>query len=81
MTISNAIAKVYKRTKTNPTINGQEYSFIFGNEVLSFFKNGRSDEITCINTRRVGDESNPMIDYHAGTFHDNISRALKFIGA
>jgi hypothetical protein len=81
MTISNAIAKISKKTNSNPTVKGQEYSFTFGRYILSFYQNGRYDEITCINTRRIGDESNSMVDYHAGTYHDNITRALKYIGA
>ena len=81
MTVSNAVKKVTKKTNVNPIVKGNEYSFIFKNNVLSFFQNGREDQITCINTRRVGDESNAMIDYHAGIFHDNITQALKFIGA
>ena len=79
MTTEKAIAKIEKNLKVKVQKDGQLYSAIYKNEVLSFYQNGRSNEITCINTARVGDVSDSMTDYHAGVFHDNISQAIRFI--
>lgn len=79
MTVLNAVKKVVKTINVNPIIKNGMYSFTYNGQILSFFKNGSYDEITCIKTRRIGDESDAMSDYHAGCFHENITQALKFI--
>jgi hypothetical protein len=79
MTIQNAIKKVTKAFNVEPVKNGQFYSFTVGQNVIEFAQNGRSNEITCISTRRSSDKDDLMTDYFAGTFHDNITQAIKFI--
>ena len=84
MKVTAAIKKAKKATNVEPVKKGQFYYFTYGSEVLSFAINGRDEEgsnITCIKTARVGDEDNAMIDYFSGIYHDNLSQALKFIGA
>jgi len=84
MKLTLAIKKAEKVTGAKAIVNGQFYSFIFGEEVLSFAVNGRLDEnstITCIKTRRNWDMDDSMTDYSAGCFHDNLTQALKFIKA
>ena len=45
--------------------------------VIEFHRNGRSDEVTCINVRRANDHHDSMTDYSAGSFCDNITQAIR----
>jgi hypothetical protein len=81
MKLQSAINKAAKAAKSEPTKNGMFYTFEFNNQLLQFSKNGRYEEITCISTRKKGQEDDVMTDYFCGTYHDNLSKALKFIGA
>ena len=79
MTITKAIAKIEKNLNVKVQNEGQKYFAVYKREVISFYQNGRGNEITCINTARVGDVSDSMTDYHAGCFHDNITQAIRFL--
>jgi hypothetical protein len=79
MKIQNAINKVQKITGANCLKSGQFYYFSFNGHVLSFAQNGTDDSITCIHTKRNNEKDDIMTDYFCGTFHDNITQAVKFI--
>jgi hypothetical protein len=81
MTITNAIKKIEKATGVRVEKTNHRYQAIFNNQVISFAQNGRYEEITNIETRILGMDDDIMTDYFCGTFHDNITQALKFIGA
>ena len=79
MTIQAAIKKIEKALNVKVEQNGDSFRAIFGNQTIQFYKNGRTEEITCIRTWRGKDESDAMTDYTHGVFHDNITKAIKFI--
>ena len=82
MTLTNAIKKVEKATGCKMQIEyGQTYSVSFNGQKLRFSKNGRSEYITCIHTARIGQEACTLTDYFPGVYHNNITQALKSIGA
>jgi hypothetical protein len=83
MKVTSAIKKAEKATGVKAEKVGQFYYFTVGSQELSFAVNGREDEnsnITCIKTNRVGQKDDAMTDYFCGTYHDNLTKALKFIG-
>jgi hypothetical protein len=45
--------------------------------LVEFYRNGGTDEATCIGYRRENDHSDSMIDYCATFFCNNISQAIK----
>ena len=47
--------------------------------VIEFHQNGNSDRITCIGFRYANDHSDPMTDYCATTFCDNLTQAIKHV--
>ncbi len=49
--------------------------------VIEYFKNGSSDEITCICVRHINDRHDSQSDYHAGIFANNISSAIRLASA
>ncbi len=79
MKITSAIKKVSKALNVEPIKRGQFYRFEYGKECLEFAQNGSSDEITCISTCRIGDESCAMTDYFPNIWHNNVTQAIKFI--
>ncbi len=84
MKLTSAIKKAEKATGSKAKTAGQFYYFKYGNYTLSFAINGRYREdvgIICIKTVHGEDESDSMTDYFDGIFHDNLTKALKFIGA
>ncbi len=79
MTISNAIKTIERRLGTTPSKNANNQYYVKVNgRVLSFYKNGGEDCITCIKVRRENDHSDAMTDYCAGTFYENLSQAIKY---
>jgi len=44
--------------------------------VIEYFRNGRSDEITCICVRRRDDHHDSQTDYSAGSWAKNITQAI-----
>ena len=81
MKLENAIRKAKKATESEPIINHRHYRFEFKGKYVEFSRNGGTDEITCICTARIGQESDSMTDYFPQVFHDNLTQALRFIGA
>ena len=79
MTLTNAIKKAEKVTNQKPRIEGQFRKFDYKGFELSFAQNGRADEATNFYTRRHGNKDDLQTDYFAGTFHDNLSQAFKFM--
>jgi hypothetical protein len=83
MKVANAVKKLEKLTGKTVTKNQNNlYSVVIGQNVISFYPNGRDSadaEITCIKTRRINDVDDSMSDYSAGCFHDNITQAYNFI--
>lgn len=77
MKVTNAIKKLTKAgfTVTNygPTYTAKRE---LGKDIVSFFRNGGSDEVVCINVRHQDDHHDLMIDYSAGCFVDNITQAI-----
>ena len=45
--------------------------------VIEYFRNGGSDEVTCINVRRPNDNHDSQSDYCAGSWADNITQAIR----
>lgn len=59
--------------------DGFRYSIELNGYTLSWAKNGRSEEATNFYTKRVSEKDEAGSDYFAGVFHDNFTRALKFL--
>jgi hypothetical protein len=79
MTIQAAIKKIEKSLNVKVEQNRNAFQAIFGNQTIQFYKNGSSEEITCIRTWRGEDKSDSMTDYTHGVFHDNITRAIRYV--
>lgn len=79
MTLTNAIAKAKKELGSEPVKDGQFYNFSYGPYTLSFAQNGRSDEATNFYTKKTAVKDDITTDYFSGTFHDNLTKAIKFI--
>lgn len=79
MTLTNAIKKAEKITGQTPSIEGQFYIFYYKGHTISFAQNGRYDEATNFYTKRIGAKDELISDYFAGTFHENLSQAFKFL--
>jgi len=45
--------------------------------IVSFIKNG--DHASCYHTRRFNDHDDLQSDYHAGSYWDNISQAIRYV--
>jgi len=85
MKLANAIKKLEKQG-FKVTINENNKNFHLAkkpnsNQVIEFVQNGGSDEIVCIRTKRENERDDSMTDYFPGTWHDNITQAIKFVGA
>ena len=81
MKLQNAIRRAKKATGSEPIINHGFHRFEFNGEYVEFSRNGGTDEITCICTASIGQESDSMTDYFPQVFHDNLTQALRSIGA
>ena len=77
MKILNAIKKLEKNGFSVES-NGNQYWVETEKHNLSFLKNGgNSEEITCIQFRRINDHSDSMTDYHAGYFCNTLTEGIK----
>ncbi len=76
MKLDNAIKKLSKYAEFKQ--QGQQFSAVIGRYTVTFFKNGRSDEITCMSTRRTIDKSDMMTDYFPQMYHPTLSAAIKY---
>lgn len=79
MTLTNAIKKAEKTSKQTATKNGQFYTVDYRGYTVQFAQNGREDAATNFYTRKHGVNDDLATDYFAGTFHDNITQAFKFV--
>jgi len=83
MNVAAAIKKGNKITGTEVQKNSDnQHYWIYKGQCVSFFANGHfslESEIVCIHTRRVGDKADSMTDYFPGTFHDNLTKAFRFV--
>jgi hypothetical protein len=78
MTLVNAINKLekagFKVEQVNTIYRASKNTT---KDVIEFFRNGRSENITCINVRRLDDEHDSMTDYSAGVWANNITQAIR----
>jgi hypothetical protein len=79
MTITKAIAKIEKKLNVKVQKLDQLYFAAYGARTISFYQNGRGEDITCIKTNNVNDPEDSMSDYFPGNYHDNISQAIRFV--
>jgi hypothetical protein len=82
MTLKNAIKKAEKITgEVSKTTN--PYIYNYKGYTVEFHKNGRGTieetDAVCFYTKQHGTHDELMTDYFAGTFHDNLTQAFKFI--
>lgn len=80
MTVANAIKKLEKNG-FKVTKQGESRFYIAerpgSQNYIQFLTNGYTDDIATVDLRRYGNEDDPMRDYHAGTFCDNITQAIR----
>ena len=83
MTTKKAEKKLEKLTGKKVTVqNGRRSVRLNNGYIISFSNNGKeteTSEAVCFHTRRETDVSDSMTDYFAGTFHDNLTQAVKFV--
>jgi hypothetical protein len=79
MTTANATKKL---TKAGFTVSETRPGYYHAAKpttpsVIEYFRNGRSDQVVCINVRHVADKHDSQSDYCAGTFADSITQAIR----
>lgn len=82
MNIIKAIAKAEKLSGAKHRKNGQFFIVPYKGYTVEFACNGRFEptaEATNFYTKKVGVEDDLQSDYFAGTFHDNLTQAFKFL--
>jgi len=80
MTTKNAIKKLEKLGYKVEKASSRTYRATLRGGVLEFSQNGEDQDasIVCIGVRNHNDESDPMTDYCAFTFYNNLTQALKY---
>ena len=79
MTVKNAMKKLSKYGTVEH--QGSSAWIIINNRFVSFLSNGTWDENSsaiCFHVRRINDESDIQSDYHAGSFFDNLTQAIRY---
>jgi len=80
MKIQNAINKL---TKAGFEISTDRNSFVAKKDglrkVITFIRNGHSDDAVCIGYRYEEDKSDPMSDYCATLFCDTLTKAIRSV--
>jgi len=84
MKVKNAISKLNKAGFITETVTGVAGA-ITGyyarksscKNCVSFRRNGRTEDVTCIRVMHCNDQDEMQSDYVAGVFVDNISRAIR----
>lgn len=77
MTIQNAIKKLEK-SGFSVAFDGNRFSAKgLRQYIVSFYRNGSSDQVTCIGVHKEGDECDSQTDYFPVIYCDNITRAIK----
>jgi hypothetical protein len=83
MEIFKTIKKAEKLSGKKIQKNSVNQFFVdYKNYTISFFCNGRLEagaESTCFYTKKHGTHDDMTTDYFAGTFHENITQAFKFV--
>jgi hypothetical protein len=78
MTTTNAEKKLTKAGFTVAEKNGLIQASKLGCKyVIEYFRNGGSQEVTCINVRRFDDHHDSMTDYAAGIWANTITQAIR----
>ena len=82
MKTENAIKKLQKagfRVKVSENVSNRYIAEKEGcRDFIEFLS--QDDKLIIIDLRHRGQEDDPMTDYHAGTFCDNLSQALRIGG-
>jgi hypothetical protein len=82
MTLTKTIEKAEKISGSKIQKSGHLFFVDYKGYTVSFFPNGRLEdgvEATNFYTKRIDLKDDFNSDYFAGTFHDNISQAFRFI--
>jgi hypothetical protein len=82
MTLSKTIQKAEKLSQTKIIVYGNLHFVNYRGYRISFYPNGRiADDVEATNfyTKRDDLRDDYNSDYFAGTFHDNITQAFRFI--
>lgn len=84
MTTLKAEKRIEKLTgkKVNVNENGQRWVRLDNGYIISFQNNGRfteTSEAVCFYTRNEKFDDDYQTDYFAGTFHENLTQAVKFV--
>ena len=77
-------AAIKKLEKNGFTVTSNSNRFLASHpktfQVIGFYRNGNSDDVTCINVRSYDDHSDARSDYSAGTYVDTITGAIRLVG-
>lgn len=79
MKIQNAVRKIEKHTGSDHLENGMFHTFKYNGEVIEIM--AQKGNVSTISVKNENDESDPMTDYFPETYCDNVSQALRLIGA
>jgi hypothetical protein len=80
MTIANATKKLIKAGFIVLDVSGSfTAAHTASNRVIEFHRNGGSENVTCIRSRRISDKDDAMSDYFAGSWHDNLTQAMRAV--
>jgi len=83
MTTIKAEKKLEKLTGKKVNVNGNGLRWVKLNNgyIISFSNNGRlteTSEAVCFYTRHEDLKDDSLSDYFAGSFHDNLTQAVKY---
>lgn len=78
MTLTNAIKKAEKLSGQSIQRDGLFYFVNYKGYAIQFCKNGE-EWATNFYTLKHGYQDEHQSDYFAGTFHDNLSQAFRFV--
>lgn len=76
MKVANAVKKL---EKAGFEVKEECGHFVakLGKELVEFYRNGTSEDVTCIRVRNENNHDDSMTDYCAGVFVDNISHGIR----
>jgi hypothetical protein len=81
MTLTNAIKKLTKEGYSVEHVSGERNRLFrsnLGTRVLEFYAGeAETDHIHCIGVRPLNDQSDPLTDYCAFNFYQNLTQALR----
>lgn len=83
MTMKKTIAKLIKLTGQHIAVDCNNLHYVcYNGYTISFYPNGpmnENAEATNFYTKKIGLQDDLQSDYFAGTFHENITQAFKFV--